>query len=220
MRLDENNARRRQLSADRVVAKAIELADTTGVEALSMRKLAAALGVTAMSLYNHVEDKEALFGRMLDRVVSEFESPKPGGDWEEMMRRRAHSMRRAFLRHRWAPLLLISEIAVGEAILRDTDATLGCLVGAGFTYGQADWARNAIDSHVYGYTLQELNYPVAPEEYQATAAQYLPMIPEADYPFMHEAAVQIVEGKYDGMTSFPFGLELVLEGLKRWLSGG
>ena len=207
---------KKTLTPEKVVSKAMELADSGGIEALSMRKLAHTLGVTAMSLYNHVEGKENLIGLMLNQVVAEFESPEIGGDWQEMMRRRAHSMRRALLRHRWAPTLLISKIAIGDAIMHDHDTTVGCLVTAGFTYGQADWARNAIDSQVYGYTIQELNYPVAPEEYRAAAAQYLPMIPKQDYPFMHEAAVQIIDGKYDGVTRFDFGLELILDGLKHW----
>jgi len=84
-------------------------------------------------------------------------------------------------------------------------------------YAQADWARNAIDSHVYGYTMQELNYPVEPGDYRAAAAQFLPMISN-DYPFMHGAAVEIIEGKYDGMTQFSFGLELIIDGLKRWVA--
>ncbi len=182
-----------------------------------MRKLARALNVTAMSLYNHVTSKDDLLDLMLNQVVASFKSPETGGDWEAEMRRRAQSMRQALLANRWASTLLISRIAIGEAVLRDTDATLGCLVTAGFTYAQADWARNAIDSHVYGYTIQELNYPVEPDVYQDAAAEYLPLIPKADYPFMHEAAVQIIEGHYDGITRFDFGLELILDGLKRWV---
>ncbi|MCF6322377.1 MAG: TetR/AcrR family transcriptional regulator C-terminal domain-containing protein [Rhizobiaceae bacterium] len=210
----EKPKKHRSLNADKIVSRAMELADGDGFEALSMRKLASSLGVTAMSLYNHVAGKDDLLHLMLNRVVAEFESPVVGGEWQEMMRRRAHSMRRALLRHRWASTLLISEITIGEEIMCDINATVGCLVRAGFTYAQADWARNAIDSHVYGYTMQELNFPVEPEEYKAAAAQYLPMIPKTDYPFMHEATVQIIEGKYDGMTQFYFGLELILNGLK------
>ncbi len=208
----------RSLSTQKVVSKAIKLADKDGIDTLSMRRLAAALGVTAMSLYNHVESKDELIDLMLDEVVAGFDSPKIGGDWEVEMRRRAHSMRRALLRHRWACGLLMSRIVIGEAILRDINATVGCLVSAGFSYAQADWARNALDCHVYGYTIQELNYPVDPGEYKAAAAQYLPMISKTDYPFMHEAAVQIIDNKYDGVTQFYFGLGLILDGLKRWVS--
>lgn len=213
----ETPKNRRSLSADKIVSRALELADEAGYETLSMRKLAGSLGATAMSLYNHVAGKDELLDLMLARVVAEIESPLVGGEWEEMMRRRAHSMRHALRRHRWASTLLTSKISVGEEIMHDINATVGCLVTAGFTYAQADWARNAIDSHVYGYTMQELNIPVEPDEYRAAAAQYLPMISNTDYPFMHEAAVQIIEGKYDGLTQFSFGLELVLDGLKRWL---
>ena len=217
MSQDKKPKKRRGLTSEIIVNKALALADEEGFEALSMRKLAGSLGVTAMSLYNHVSGKDDLLDLMLNRVVAEIESPTVGGNWAEMMRRRSHSMREALLRHRWASPLLIAKIALGEEILRDINATLGCLVSAGFTYGQADWARNALDSHVYGYTMQELNYPVAPEEYKTAATQFLPMISKADYPFMHEAAIQIIKGQYDGMTKFGFGLELILDGLKRGL---
>lgn len=214
----EKPKKRRVLTAADIVSTALKMADEEGFDALSMRKLAGLLNVTAMSLYNHVNGKDDLLDLMLDRVVAEIESPTIGGDWAEMMRRRAYSMRQALLRHRWASTHLISKITMGEQVLSDIDATVGCLVGAGFTYAQADWARNAIDSHVYGYTMQELNIPVEPDEYRAAAAQYLPMISKTDYPFMYEAAAQIIAGKYDGMTRFSFGLELVLDGLKRWLA--
>lgn len=197
---------------------AIVLANRNGVDALSMRKLAKALNVTAMSLYNHVSGKEALLDLMLNEVVGSYETPIICGDWQTEMRSRAHAMHRALLANRWASTLLISRIAIGEAVLKDTNATLGCLVTAGFTYAQADWARNAIDNHIYGFTVQEVNYPVQPAAYKDTAAEYLPMIPKNTYPFMHQAAVQIVEGKYDGIVEFEFGLELILDGLKRWLS--
>lgn len=209
--------KRRLLTAQGIVGKAIELADEGGFDALSMRKLAGSLDVTAMSLYNHVAGKDELLDLMLNQVVAEIESPTIGGAWDEMMRRRANSMRQALLRHRWASTHLISKITMGAQVLRDIDATVGCLVTAGFTYAQADWARNAIDSHVYGYTMQELNIPVQPDEYRAAAARYLPNISKTEYPFMHGAAVAIAEGAYDGVNEFGFGLELVLDGLKRWI---
>ena len=84
------------------------------------------------------------------------------------------------------------------------------------TYAQADWTRNAIDSHVYGYTIQELNFPVEPDQYKAPAAQFLPMISQADYPYMYEATSEIIAGTHNGMTSFDCGLELVLSGLRQW----
>jgi AcrR family transcriptional regulator len=207
--------KRRTLNARKISEAAIKLADGQGIEALSMRKLATNLGVTAMSIYNHVANKDDLISLMLDHVVTEFERPQTDGEWKEMMRRRAHSMRRAFLKHPWAPSLLISTITNGEQTMRDGDATLGCLINAGFTYAAADWARNAIDSHTFGYTMQEINFPVEPDEYRTAATHYLPMISKSDYPFLHGATTALINEEYDGVTQFDFGLELILDGLER-----
>lgn len=208
--------KRRSLTAELIVTKAMDLADAQGVDALSMRKVAGTLGTTAMAIYNHVDGKDALLDLMLDRVVANIQSPDIHGVWDDMLRRRAHSLRHALLQHPWAAPLLLSRIAIGPAIMHDSNATVGCLVTSGFSYAQADWARNAIDNHVYGFTIQELNFPVDPDQYRAAAAQYLPMISKTDYPFVHGAAEEIINGKYDGKIDFSFGLELILDGLKRW----
>ncbi|MGH1368773.1 MAG: TetR/AcrR family transcriptional regulator C-terminal domain-containing protein [Maritimibacter sp.] len=204
------------LTPEKIVETALLIADQEPFEKLSMRRLAGALNVTAMSLYNHVSDKDALIDMMLNRVVDKMDSPQGEGDWQEEMRQRATSMRRELMAHRWATPLLMSRIVMGEAILRDIDATVGCLVGGGFSYAQADWARTTIDSYVYGYIIQEQAYPVEPEAYQEAASAHLPQISQADYPHMHEAARQIIDGDYDGKTDFGFGLDLVLDGLRRW----
>jgi AcrR family transcriptional regulator len=173
---DKKTAQRRTLTRDKIVDEAMRLADAEGLDALSMRRVAQAVGVTPMSLYNHVANKERLIDAMVDRVVSEIESPDPEGPWREMMRARAVSMREVLFRHHWASVPLIGRITNGPATLHDANATLGCLVTAGFTYPQADWAKTAIDSHVYGYVLQEVNYPVDPEGFRDAAAEHLPSI--------------------------------------------
>lgn len=216
--MTDPEAKRPGLSVDRIVASAVALADQDGVDGLSMRKLATHLRVTAMSLYNHIDGKDALLDAMVDHVVGEIQSPDIGAPWRPMMERRARSMRAALLRHRWAAPLLMSRIVMGDAILRDSEATLGCLITAGLSYAQADWARTAIDSHVYGYTAIELTFPVAPDAYQATAAQYLPQFDKQSFPFSHEAARQVAEGDYDGITQFDFGLSLILDGLDKWIA--
>ena len=206
----------RTLTPDLIVGKAIALADAAGIQKLSMRKLAAALDVTAMSLYNHVKNKEDLLDLMLDQVVAEFARPDVDGQWDDMIRRRAHSMRTALKAHPWALSLLTSRINLGAAMFADMNATTGCLITSGFSYAQADWAKNAVDSFTYGYVLQEMNFPVEPDQYQATARQFLPMISKADYPHFHGAAVAVAEGAYDGQTDFDFGLSMVLDGLRKW----
>ncbi len=78
-----------------------------------------------------------------------------------------------------------------------------------------DRAWNAIDSHIYGFTLQELNFPIAASEYAVAATDYLPMIPADKYPYMNKLTIQVAEGRYDGIAKFEFGLDLILDGLDR-----
>lgn len=209
---------KRTLSREKIVSAAMELADRDGIDALSMRQLATTLGVTAMSLYNHVSNRDELLDHMVERVAEKITTPTIGSDWESELWTRAQSLRTVLLQHRWALTIMISRIALGNSVNRDANATVGCLVECGFDYRQADWARNAIDSHVYGYVVQELNFPVEPDEYRAAAKQYLPMIDRQSYPYIHAASAEVADGTYDGMTDFDFGLGLVISGLKRWLA--
>ncbi|QDU69323.1 TetR/AcrR family transcriptional regulator [Engelhardtia mirabilis] len=202
------------LSRERVLQAAIAIADANGLGALSMRKLAQGLGVEAMSLYNHVQNKGDLLDGMVDLVVAEIELPEPGADWRAAMRRRAISAHSALVRHRWATSLIVSRINVGSAMLRYVDATLGCLRGAGFSPAMADHAWNAIDNHVYGFTLQELNFPFEPGEYAEAAANYVEMIPADQFPHLFELTAEVMSGRHDGVHDFEFGLGLLLDGLE------
>ncbi|WP_280219348.1 TetR/AcrR family transcriptional regulator C-terminal domain-containing protein [Nocardia neocaledoniensis] len=204
---------RTPLTRDRVLRAAVELADEDGLDALSMRKLAKAVGVEAMSLYNHVANKDDLLDGLVDLIVSEIYVPAPGGDWRAELRRRATSAHEVLLRHRWATGLLGSRVNVGPAMLRYVDATLGCLVTAGFTYEQADRAWNALDSHIYGFTLQAINFPLEPAEYVSAATRFLPLIPHETHPHMHTLATQVIAGTHTGTADFTFGLDLLLDGL-------
>jgi len=208
--------RRQPLTRDRVVAAAIDLADHAGLDALSMRKLARELGVEAMSLYNHVTSKDDLLDGMVDAVVGEIAipEPRPGEDWRLAMRRRADSAHAVLRRHPWATLPLVSRVNVGPNMLCYVDATIGCLRAAGFSWDLADRAWNAMDSHIYGFTLQELNFPFEPDAYREAARQYLPLIPEAEYPHLHGMTAEVLSGRHAGVHDFSFGLDLILDGLE------
>lgn len=206
--------RRRPLTRPRVVKAAIHIADKKGIDALSMRVLAARLKVEAMSLYNHVAGKEDLLDAMLDAVVGEVGLPGANLAWQDWMRARAQAMRAMLLRHPWAPLLIVSRVNTGPSMLRLIDATLGCLLGAGFSPALADRAWNAIDCHIYGFTLRELLFPFRPEEYRAAAAAYIPMIRAETYPHFYKLSLMVAEGRHDGLQDFAFGLDFILEGLE------
>lgn len=207
--------RRAPLSKDRVLHTAVTLADQIGITALSMRRLGQELGVEAMSLYKHVANKEVILDGIVDLVVREIEVPTIGGDWQAAMRRRATSAYAVLMRHPWATMLLVSRANVGPAMLRYVDATIGCLREAGFAYALADQAWNAIDNHVYGFTLQQLNFPFQPEEYAAAAQGFLPQLPAGKYPYLRAMSEQIIAGHHDGRHDFEFGLDLILAGLEK-----
>jgi AcrR family transcriptional regulator len=204
------------LSRERVLRAALRLADEGGVESLSMRKLAQELGVKAMSLYNHVANKNDMLDSIVDIVVSEIEVPSLETDWKTAMRRRAISAHEVLLRHPWATMALMSRVNTGPAMLRYVDATLGCLREAGFSFEMADHGWNAIDSHIYGFTLQKLNFPFEAAEYSEAAKKGLSLIPADQYPYLNQLTHYVMEGRYDGIHKFEFGLELILNGLDRF----
>src|SRR3954462_1683987 len=122
------------LTRERILRAALELADDGGVQSLTMRKLGEALGVEAMSLYNHVANKDDLLDGMIDAVFAEIGIPagevgwgtalgEPG--WRTAMRERALSVRRVLGRHRWAVGLMESRSSPGPASLAHHDAVIG-----------------------------------------------------------------------------------------------
>ncbi|QDT04895.1 Tetracycline repressor protein class H [Rubripirellula lacrimiformis] len=210
----KTDQRRGSLRKERVLEAAVRIADQGGIDALTMRKIAQKLNVEAMSLYNHVANKDEILDGIVDAVVGEIDVPAVGGDWRVAMQRRATSAHQVLMQHPWATMLIVSRVNSGPAMLRYADATIGCLVEAGFSYPAADYAWNAIDSFVYGFTLQKLNFPFQPDQYATVATQYLPMIPADEYPYLHSLSQQVIALRHDGIHELDFGLELVLDGLE------
>src|ERR1700733_4364603 len=136
-----------------------------------MRKLGEAVGVEAMSLYNHVANKDDLLDGMIDLVFGEIDLPPDDGSWKIAMRQRANSVRTALTRHRWAIGLMESRSSPGPATLRHHDAVLGCLRDAGFPVALAAHAYAVLDSYIYGFALQEASLPFDTGDETAELAQ-------------------------------------------------
>ena len=96
------------LSRERILQAALELVDEGGIESLTMRKLGQVLGFEAMSLYNHVANKDDVLDGILDLVLAESEPPSPTGDWDAAIRASAISVHDALRRHPWSCALLMS----------------------------------------------------------------------------------------------------------------
>ncbi|HEX2074429.1 MAG TPA: TetR/AcrR family transcriptional regulator [Geodermatophilus sp.] len=211
--------RRAPLTRERILEAAVALADESGIESLSMRKLGSAMGVEAMSLYNHVANKDDLLDGMIDVVFAEIDLPSAEDHWRTSMRERAISVRRVLSRHRWAIGLMESRTSPGLATLRHHDAVLGCLRAGGFTVAQAAHAFSALDSYVYGFALQEKGLPFdTPEETAELAQVMLAQFPADTYPHLFEfTAEHVMKPGYDYGDEFEFGLDLILDGLERLL---
>ena len=204
------------LSKQRVVAEAVRLADREGVEGLSMRRLAGALGAGAMSLYHYVASKDELLDTMIDIVFEEIEPPPVDSDWRSAMRREGLSTQQVLARHPWAISLMESRTTPGPANLRHREAVTSCLRNAGFSVLTATHANWLLNSYVYGYALQAASLPfeTAAELADMTENVYLPQLPPDEFPYLNESAAALFAAGYDPAEEFTFGLDLVLAALE------
>jgi AcrR family transcriptional regulator len=219
---DEPREPRARLSRERVLRAAVALADAGGIEALSMRRLGQELGVEAMSLYNHVANKDDLQSGMVEMVVREFEMPSDEADWKEAIRKSAISAHDTLLRHRWAPNLMMRVTAVSPARLRWNEFVLGTFREAGFSADLTHHAYHALESHITGFTLWQANMPFDTREELVDMAQdFLRDFPVDDYPYFIEHVRQHLEpSSPSGATEFEFALDLMLDGLERLRADG
>ena len=210
------NEERTPLTAERVVAGAVALADEIGIEAFTMRKLAEALGVKPMSIYHHVSSKEEILDGMVDAVFGEIDLPPDHVDWQEAIRQRCVSARAVLHRHPWAPPLMESRQNPGPATLGHHDAVIGCLRRGGLSFELTSHAYAVIDSYLYGFALQEANLPFhGGEEIAGLAEAILDSLPADEYPHLAEfTADHVLQPGYHFGQSFEFGLDLLLDGIE------
>jgi AcrR family transcriptional regulator len=200
-----------------VLRAALALADAGGIESLTMRKLGQELGVEAMSLYNHVTNKDDIVDGITELVLGEIEEPSAEGDWKTEIRRTAISSHEVFLRHRWACSLMMQRPKASTVRMDWMEAVLRTLREAGFSADMTHHAYHALDSHITGFTLWQVNMPFETKaELVDMAEGFLRQIPADEYPYIIEHAEQhLAPSSPDGATEFEFGLELILDGLER-----
>jgi AcrR family transcriptional regulator len=217
---------RRPLTKKLVLKKAIALADKDGIDALSMRKLGQALGVEAMSLYNHVANKGELVAAMVDSVVEQFELPDDEPSWDVAIRRcavRAHDL---LTEHPWAcGLALVPSdiVTISGPRIRYMEWLLRRLREAGFSPELAYSAYHTLDSHIFGFTLWQLGHANATRTFTPpggeTAEEFFARILEQmrpHYPYLAEHGEQHMAPEApNGKQEFEFGLDLILNGLKQ-----
>ena len=204
------------LSRDRVLHAGLELADASGVEALTMRRLGEELGFEAMSLYRHVANKQDLLDGMLDLVLDEWQLPDAGDDWKEAIRTSASSVHDALRRHPWAARLLMTGSHLRPVRLRYMDGLLSRLHDAGFDPTTTYSVYHLLDGFIFGFSLWEA-YTSIPMDAEAVS-RLMATIPWEDYPRLAAHRDQhMQEGPHREASAFQVGLDLILDGLQQTL---
>ncbi|MGP2442929.1 TetR/AcrR family transcriptional regulator C-terminal domain-containing protein [Streptomyces sp. JW3] len=214
---------RTPLSRKRVLDTAVALADEGGVDALSMRRIAQALGVVPMALYKHVANKNELLDGMIDVLLGEIDPPAASTDWQTVVRRRVLSARRMLLRHPWAAEVIEARMKAratpSPAMLAYLDSMVGAFRAGGFSLDLVHHAMHVMGSRLLGFS-QELFQdtpggapdPDAPPP-EEMAARY-PHLAELAMSVAHDQASVVGPG-CDDQFEFEFALDLTLDGLER-----
>lgn len=200
---------RTPLSIPRIVDAARQRIDAEGLEALSMRKLGADLGVEAMALYKHVPDKDALVRLVVASVYDEIALPDPAAAWDERLRQAARGLRAAALAHPRLLRLVVTEPPPTAAVQRRIDAVLAALLDA--TGDDATAVRHfwVFVAYVSGALLAETAALVAPADAALPAegvdcpvlAALGPRLATCDFATEYEAGLDIVIAAVPGRRS-------------------
>ncbi|CAM5682805.1 TetR family transcriptional regulator [Streptomyces avidinii] len=210
-RQEAAHTQRIPLNRERVLRAAVALADATGIDALSMRRLAQELDVVPMALYKHVANKEELLDGMADAVVGEIDPPAAGTDWQRLVRARILSARRVLLRHPWAARVIESRTGPTPAVLAYLDSMAGTFRAGGLSADLTHHVMHAMGSRLLGFSqeLFDTSAPAGPPDPEL-AARY-PHIAELAATAAHDEDSPL-PGGCDDQSEFEFALDLLLTG--------
>jgi AcrR family transcriptional regulator len=144
------------LSPEAIVDAALRIADADGIGAVSMRRVAADLSCTPMSLYEHVANKDALLDLMADQAMASLPELRPGAPWQREMTRFFTAFHELFLAHPAVAHVMVTRPLSGPVALRRGEPAFAVLVAAGFSDAQAVEAFIALASYTIGASLYEL----------------------------------------------------------------
>jgi len=225
-------SKRQPLSRDRLLGTAVEIADAEGVGAVTMRRVSAAVGVEAMSLYHHLPGKEGLLDGLVDTVGAEvaeqiraIEQRDGSLDWQATLRRRFLTARTVMLKHPWAPGLMGSRTSIPPSALAIYEDTLATMIEGGFSYHLAHRALHSFGSMPLGFVQELFNPADAGEEGDnevaeaelAAMAEFLPHMAAMVAAELHDNDDDVL-GWCDSQSEFEFTLDLLLDAFARQLT--
>ena len=214
---------KQRLSRELVLAKALEVVDADGLDALTMRRLGQELGRDPMSLYRYAENRAALLDGVTELVLNELTIHPQDPDWKAQLRQIAHDLRRLALQHpNVVPLLVTRPLSTPLGLrplgtLRPLEQILSLLIGAGFSPADALHVYRAYYGFLYGHILNELQeFVVDPEENEALLRLGLHRLPAKEFPRLRALAPALAE--YNGSAELDQGVTILLSGLEAQLS--
>lgn len=217
---------REKLTRERVLRAALDFVDAHGLAALSMHKLGAALGVKGMSLYTHVDSKDALLDGLVEVMSAETApAPAPGADWRDALRGYARSLREVMRRHPAAAPLMVSRPVMPASRLERLDGYLQVLLHAGFPEDLALEALRIVFVYAHGHALAEVTFTdcgvsAAADGDQLTLIRRATEMVSRDTPdHLLRLAVRFCGGS-DLDRQFDLGIDLMIRGLESGCPAG
>jgi AcrR family transcriptional regulator len=201
---------RETLTRARIIDAAVEYADAHGIGSLSMRKLGSELDVEAMSLYNHVANKDDIYDGMIDYVFASIPLPETDDDWQAEIRHIGIAGMDAFTTHPWTVTLLMMRGNFGPAALRFTDRVIATLNSAGFSDEDAHHAWQMLSSHTMGHAFQQSTNPSVAHHQESEVSDQLERL-ATEFPNVARLAPLLAQCEYG--TEFAFGLDIIIDGL-------
>ncbi len=207
---------RERLTRDRVIEAALRVLDAESLEAVSMRRVAREVGVEAMSLYNHVRDKDDLLEGILERILRAFPEPEgdPVEDWAAYGRDVARAWRTVLKAHPNAlPLLAERKSPPTEAgALVPMETALRALRAAGLSDRDAVQAFHAIGGYIFGFVMMETGQLFGAPATGPFPATFIADFPADRLPCVAASLPYMMECDFD--EQFEFGLDLMIQGLR------
>lgn len=206
---------RTPLDRGRVVEAAVAYADREGLEALSMRRLAEALGVTPMALYKHVDHRDQLIDEMVDRLLGAVPLEDSHGPWKQRLRNRILVTREVLSGHGWARDALETRTAATPGMLAHLDAQMAILFAGGLSADLVHQAMHALSTRMWGFTRDVAPTPRLPDE--PSARERTLAAAAVDYPSIARMAAAVADtgATCDADAEFVFALDLILDGVER-----
>ncbi|MGH2867383.1 MAG: TetR/AcrR family transcriptional regulator [Solirubrobacteraceae bacterium] len=211
--------RPRALTREAIVAAALDIVDREGLDAMTMRTVAHALGTGAASLYAHVSSKEDLLELVIERVIGEVDfrvEPDPER-WQEQVKEGLRAIRAMFSRHGDLARASFARIPMGENALRGSEQMIAVLRAGGLPDQVIAYACDLLPMYTMATAYEESIYARETSsieemhEFVASMRAYFAGLPPDRFPNMVQLAGPLTAG--DGDERFEFGLEVLVRGL-------